>query len=100
MTKKQLEDFARCEEIGRCRECSCYYVCDCGAKSLVANTALALFDEKEKLKALNRDLAAENEQLKADLLGKENEIDVLKWRVKYLSQFKPLEKEEIAKAVE
>jgi hypothetical protein len=31
----------------------------------------------------------EVEQLKAVLRGKDNEIDVLRWRVKYLEQFKP-----------
>jgi hypothetical protein len=33
----------------------------------------------------------ELEQLNADLKGKENDIAVLKWRVSYLSQFKPKE---------
>lgn len=31
----------------------------------------------------------QNEKLKADLRGKDNEIEVLKWRIKYLEQFKP-----------
>ena len=38
------------------------------------------------------DLLRINERLQADLRGKDNEIDVLKCRVKYLSQFKPVSK--------
>ena len=33
------------------------------------------------------------EQAEAELRGKDNEIEVLKWRVKYLEQFKPKEDE-------
>ncbi|MGH4125125.1 MAG: hypothetical protein ACREV6_19590 [Clostridium sp.] len=50
----------------------------------------------EKFKTIN-DLISrsnENEKLKADLRGKENEIEVLKWRVEYLSKFEPKEHEE------
>jgi len=40
-----------------------------------------------------RKLQEENKKLKADLRGKENEINDLKERIAYLKQFKPKEKD-------
>ena len=40
-----------------------------------------------------RKLQEENTKLKADLRGKENEINDLKERIAYLKQFKPKEKD-------
>jgi chromosome segregation ATPase len=52
-----------------------------------------LLDESEKQRSDImegfRDVSAERDQALADLRGKDNEIDVLKWRVTYLKQFKP-----------
>lgn len=41
----------------------------------------------------NNLLQKENEKLKADLRGKDNEINDLKKRIAYLEQFKPKEKD-------
>jgi peptidoglycan hydrolase CwlO-like protein len=40
-----------------------------------------------------RKLQEENEKLKADLRGRDNEISDLKTRIAYLKQFKPKEKD-------
>ena len=40
-----------------------------------------------------RKLQEENNKLKADLRGKDNEINDLKARIAYLEQFKPKEKD-------
>ncbi len=49
--------------------------------------------EKDVLLAKNNLLQEENEKLKADLRGKDNEINDLKERIVYLKQFKPKEKD-------
>lgn len=48
--------------------------------------------ENDVLLAKNNLLQEENEKLKADLRGKDNEINDLKERIAYLEQFKPKEK--------
>jgi regulator of replication initiation timing len=48
--------------------------------------------ENDVLLAKNNLLQEENEKLKADLRGKDNEINDLKERIAYLKQFKPKEK--------
>ena len=49
--------------------------------------------ENDVLLAKNNLLQKENEKLKADLRGKDNEINDLKERIAYLEQFKPKEKD-------
>ena len=48
--------------------------------------------ENDVLIAKNNLLQEENEKLKSELRGKENEINDLKERIAYLEQFKPKEK--------
>jgi uncharacterized small protein (DUF1192 family) len=48
--------------------------------------------ENDVLLAKNNLLQEENEKLKADLRGKDNEINDLKERIAYLKQFKTEEK--------
>jgi len=48
--------------------------------------------ENDVLLAKNNLLQEENEKLKADLRGKDNEISDLKARIAYLERFKPKEK--------
>ena len=48
--------------------------------------------ENDVLLAKNNLLQEENEKLKAELKGKDNEINDLKERIAYLKQFKPKEK--------
>lgn len=47
--------------------------------------------ENDVLLVKNNLLQEENEKLKADLRGKDNEINDLKARIAYLKQFKPKE---------
>ena len=49
--------------------------------------------ENDVLLAKNNLLQEENEKLKSELRGKENEINDLKERIAYLKQFKPKEKD-------
>jgi len=49
--------------------------------------------KNDVLLAKNNLLQKENEKLKADLRGKDNEINDLKERIAYLEQFKPKEKD-------
>ena len=49
--------------------------------------------ENDILLAKNNLLQEENEKLKADLRGKDNDINDLKARIAYLEQFKPKEKD-------
>ena len=49
--------------------------------------------ENDVLLAKNNLLQEENEKLKADLRGKDNDINDLKARIAYLEQFKPKEKD-------
>jgi len=49
--------------------------------------------KNDVLLAENNLLQKENEKLKADLRGKDNEINDLKARIAYLEQFKPKEKD-------
>jgi hypothetical protein len=49
LTRKQLEDIRTCSS-HRCSECSFIDDCNCGAKAVVAETALELMDEMERMK--------------------------------------------------
>lgn len=76
LSKVQLFDASKCDDLSTvydCVGCSMYNTDDCVVA--LAETAIELFKE--------------NEKLKADLRGKDNEIEVLKWRVEHLSQFEP-----------
>lgn len=56
-----------------------------------------LGDEYKQDQACVREYIEEIEQLKADLRGKDNDIQVLKWRLEYRKQFMPKEVLEKAK---
>lgn len=55
------------------------------SKQLIEN----MQEETDKSRSIINDLNAKVDSLLADLRGKENEIEILKWRVEYLKQFEP-----------
>jgi len=63
-------------------------------------TALRLVDTIEAMRKHIEALQAENEQLKADLRGKDNEINDLKALIEYLRKFKPKKNETVREAYE
>ena len=64
--------------------------------SLMLDWIYMLIDEASTVSTVqNKALQAENEQLKADLRGKDNEINDLKALIEYLRKFKPKKNEAV-----
>lgn len=78
------------------KDCQTHYGKQLGCGTCKALQLCMWIDELvDTIEAMRKHIEAlqqENEQLKADLRGKDNEINDLKERIAYLEQFKPKEK--------
>ena len=75
------------EDIGLTADEIKLFLCDFGITVTMRNRELS--KDIGKLQMENDYLQLENHMLKAEIRGKDNEINDLKARIKYLEQFKP-----------